>query len=104
MGVADLHVARHHLDEPHEVLQFRSDVVCGRGTGLLRALSHGDTRFLADPCGQHFGTALVSPVPRDARPPRISARGQKCVSQSVAFNSQGLGWAPEAGGGQFIEA
>lgn len=27
MGVADLHVARHHLDEPHEVLQFRSDVV-----------------------------------------------------------------------------
>lgn len=104
MGVADLHVARHHLDEPHEVLQFRSDVVCGRGTGLLRALSQGDTRFLADPCGQYFGTALVSLVPRDARPPRIPARGQKCVSLSVAFNSQCLGWAPEAGGGQFLEA
>ena len=93
-----------HLDEPHEVLQFRSDVVCGRGTGLLRTLSQGDTRFLADPCGQHFSTALVSLVPQDARPPSIPARGQKCVSLSVAFNSQCLGWAPEAGGGQFLEA
>ena len=35
MGVADLHVARHHLDEPHEVLQFRGDVVCGRGTHMV---------------------------------------------------------------------
>lgn len=31
MGVADLHVARHDLNESHEVLQFRSDVVYGKG-------------------------------------------------------------------------
>lgn len=27
MGMADLHVACHHLDEPHEVLQFRGNVI-----------------------------------------------------------------------------
>lgn len=27
MGVADLHVARHHLDKPHEVLQLRGNVI-----------------------------------------------------------------------------
>lgn len=80
----------------HEVLSsgrcylWQGDRVCApchRGTGM----------FSAGPCGQHLSAGLASLVPRDTRPPRIPARGQKRASLSVAFNSQCLGWAPEAG-------
>lgn len=99
MGVPDLHVARHHLDEPHEVLQFRSDVVCGRGTGLLRALTQGGhTWFLADPSGQHFSSGLVSLVPL-----RREASQDPCPLSKTRFPKRGFqlpspGMGPRGGG------
>lgn len=33
MGVSDLHVARHSLDQSHEALQLRCDVIWGQGGG-----------------------------------------------------------------------
>lgn len=33
VGVSDLHEACHPLDQPHELLQLRRDVICGEGGG-----------------------------------------------------------------------
>lgn len=36
VGVSDLHIARHSLDQSHEVLQLRRDVIWGQGVSRVQ--------------------------------------------------------------------